>query len=163
MRDRLWNELSQAKHHEIYATLLMGYYRFWLNIINIVITTFSAAGIMGWKFWDKAPIIACVIIALISLLKLLLPFLIPSEKQINKFNKIADYYFDFYLKLEAIWFDFENDRITEEQLQNKYYELKQTEREINKVINEIHSKPIKYITKKTTEETDKFFNTNFNY
>ena len=149
--------MTQAKHNEIYSTLLAGSYRYWLNIVNIVITTFSTAGVMGWKFWDNAPLVACMIIACISLLKLVLPYFIPSEKQIEKFDKISDFYFDFYLKLEPIWFDFENNRITEEQMQKKFYEIKRSEREINRIINEIHSKPKKGITKKTKIEADIFF------
>ena len=162
MRNRFWNEMAEAKHNEIYATLLAGSYRYWLNIVNIFITTFSAAGVMGWKFWDNAPVVACIIIAGISLLKLVFPFFIPSEKQIEKLDNVSDFYLNFYLQLEPIWFDFENDRITEEQLQKKFYEIKQSEREINKEINKIHWKSKKGITKKTKIEADIFFKNNFN-
>jgi len=162
MRDRFWYELTQAKHNEIYTTLLIGHFRYWSKIVNVVIVVFSTAGVMGWGFWEKAPIVACVIIASISLLKLIFPYFVPSEEQMEKFYKTADFYSDFYLKLESIWFDFENDRISEVQMQKEFYELKQTEREISTLTNKIHSKPVKSITNKTAKETDNFFKLNFN-
>jgi hypothetical protein len=136
MRNILWNELARAKFNEIYASLLIGHYRYWLNAINLIIVFFSTAGVMGWNIWNIVPFIACVIIAVISLLKLVMPYLIPSEKQIEKYDKIADFYCDFYLKLEYIWFSFENNRISEEEMQQQYYDLKQNEREINKLISQ---------------------------
>ena len=39
-----------------------------------------------------------------------------TQKQIEQFDKVSDFYYDFYLKLEKIWFDYEKDRITEEEV-----------------------------------------------
>ena len=109
MRTRLWYELAQAKYNDRYICLLIGRQRQILNGFNMVVAVFSTAGIMGWKFWDNLPVVACGIIAAISLIKLVQPHLIPSDKQIEKLDKVADFYFDFYLKLEALWFDHENE------------------------------------------------------
>lgn len=162
MRTRLWYELAQAKYNDRYICLLIGRQRQILNGFNMVVAVFSTAGIMGWKFWDNLPVVACGIIAAISLIKLVQPHLIPSDKQIEKLDKVADFYFDFYLKLEALWFDHENELITNKIMQDKFQELKQSEREINKIINEIHKKPNKHISIKAQNECDIFFQKAFN-
>jgi len=71
-------------------------------------------------------------------LKLISPHIIPSEKQIEKLNSVTDFYFDYFNKIEQLWFDHYNDRINDEEAQTKFYELKNTERETNS-----HYKPLK--------------------
>lgn len=162
MRLRLWHELAQAKYNEIYLCNLIGRQRTLLNIFNLTITIFSTAGIMGWKFWNDLPVIACIIIASISLAKLIQPHLIPSDKQIEKLDKVSDFYYDFYLKLEKIWFDYESNRLNEVEVLEQFQTLKQTEREINRIVNEIHKSPNKKFTKLSKVECDTFFKKSFN-
>jgi len=162
MRLRLWYEMAQAKYNETYVCNLIGRQRSLLNIFNLIVTAFSTAGIMGWKFWNDLPVVACLIIAIISLARLVQPHLIPSEKQIEKFDKVSDFYYDFYLKLEKIWFDYEKDRITEEEVLEQFQTLKQTEREINRIVNEIHKLPNKKIAQVSQVECDVFFQKAFN-
>lgn len=162
MRFRLWYELGQAKFNEIYTCNLICHQRKWLNYFNLVITFFSTAGVMGWKIWNEIPVIACSIIAIISLSKLIQPHLIPSEKQIEKLDKVSDFYYDFYLRLEKIWFDFEKGNIDEAKMMELFHGLKQTEREINRILNEIHKSPNKKISKLSKLESDIFFKNAFN-
>ncbi len=157
MRDRLWYEMTQAKYNNQYTCFLIAYQRQVLNVFNILVAIFSTAGVMGWKFWDKMPIVACCIIAAISLAKLIQPHIIPSDKQIEKLDKIADFYFGFHLKTERIWFDFDNNTIDESQMLTLLHELKETEREINQIVNEVHKKQNKKLAKKAKEECDNFF------
>ena len=157
MRSRLWYELAQAKYNEEYTCNLIGYQWNILNFFNLVITIFSTTGIMGWKFWNNLPALACAIIALISIAKLVQPHLLPSDKQIEKLDKVSDFYYDFYLKLEKLWFDSENDRINDTELLHEFQKLKQTEREINRIVNEIHKSTNKKLAKKSQIECDNFF------
>ena len=137
MRERLWYELGQVKHNHLYSMFLLARQRRFLNYFNMTILIFSSGGIMGWTIWKNLPIAACVIIAVISLLKLLSPHLVPSEKQIDKLDQVTDFYFNYYNKLEILWLDNYNNRLTEELTQSKFYKLTETEREINKTVNEI--------------------------
>lgn len=162
MRERLWYELTQVKHNQLYCTFSLAYKRQILNIFNIIILFFSSAGIMGWAFWKEFPLISCIIISSISLLKLLSPHLITSEKQIEKLDSITDFYFDYFNKLEYLWFDFETNKIDEEQLKNKFYELKSSEKNINKSVNEIFKSNNKKLIKKTEVETNNYLIRTFN-
>ena len=117
---------------------------------------------MGYPIWKEIPIVACTIVAIISLLKLVSPHIIPSDKQLDKLDQVADFYFDYFNKLEQLWFDFDRDRITEIELQNKFYTLKDLEREINKKVNEMVKRPIKSLAIKADNETRQYLKLTYN-
>jgi predicted metallo-beta-lactamase superfamily hydrolase len=162
MRDRLWYELGQVKHNHFYCVFLLSLQRRLLNYFNMTILAFSSAGIMGWTIWKEIPLVACIIVATISLLKLLSPHIVPSEKQIDKLDQVTDFYFDYFNKLEIIWFDHFNYRLTDEQAQAKFYKLKDTERDINKTVNEIVKSTNSKIYQKADTETRNYLQRTFN-
>jgi|SRR5690554_6140141 len=162
MRDRIWYELAQAKHNLFYCNILISYRRNLLNVFNIIILIFSTAGIMGWTFWKEFPLISCFIVSGISLLKLVSPHIIPSEKQIEKLDEITDFYFEYYNKLENLWYEINNEKHSEDEYQKMFYKIKLTEKKINKLVNENIKKRNKKITKKSKEETDNYLIQTFN-
>lgn len=162
MKNRIWYELCQRKHNNFYCISLLAQQKRALNNFNIAILIFSTAGVMGWKVWANFPVTACFIVSAISLLKLISPHIIPSERSIDKLNKIVDFQFGYYNNLEQLWYDHFNSRITDEQAQIKFYELKETEREINIIINELIKSTNKRILKKTDSETRQYLRLTFN-
>jgi hypothetical protein len=162
MRERIWYELTQAKHHNLYCVHLLSFRRQILNIFNIIILGFSTGGIMGWAVWKDFPLASCIIIATISLFRLLQPHLIPSDKQIDKLDQVADFYFDYYNKLEPLWLDIYYSRISDTEAQAKFYKIKSTEKSINKTVTEIIKRTNKQVLKKTEFESRAYFKNNFN-
>lgn len=162
MRERLWHELGQVKHNHFYCCFLLARQRRLLNYFNMTVLAFSSAGIMGWGFWKETPLIACIIVAIISLLKLLSPHIVPSEKQIDKLDQVTDFYFGYFNKLEQLWFDHFNYRLTDLETQVKFYDLKNTERDINKTVNEIVKTTIKKIHTRADLETRNYLQRTFN-
>lgn len=162
MRNRIWTELTQAKHNIEFATLYADQQRAVLRIFNIGILAFSSAGIMGWKIWENLPLIACIIIASVSLLRLLQPHIIMHEKQIKNLDDIHRFYSEFYNDIEKLWYDFEAERISEEQATNIFFDLKKREMEINPIIADtIRNKP-KRIVSKCKLYSDQYFKQVFN-
>lgn len=96
MRNRIWAELTQSKHNIEFASMYSDRQRAILRIFNMGILIFSSAGIMGWKIWENLPLIACIIIAGISLIRLLQPHLIMNEKQLKNLDDIHRFYADYY-------------------------------------------------------------------
>ena len=162
MRERIWNELFQVKHNHFYCLFLLARQKRVLNIFNMTILVFSSAGIMGWPLWKNAPLISCLIVSSISLIKLISPYIIPSDKQIEKLDDITDFYCNYFNKLEQLWYDFYNERVTENEAQNNFYELKNLERDINKTVNEIVKSTNKKIYKRADTETRNYLQINFN-
>tara|TARA_B110001469_G_scaffold122158_1_gene132466 strand:- start:409 stop:909 length:501 start_codon:yes stop_codon:yes gene_type:complete len=165
MRNRIWNEITQSKHNIEFTSLYCERQRFILRLFNIGILSFSSAGIMGWGFWDKLPLVSCITIALISLLRLLQPHLIMSDEQLKKLDDIHNFYTEYFNKIEKLWYDFESDRITEGQAAKLFFKIKKTETNINPIIiiiiETIKSKP-KKIVKKSKEHSDNYFKQIFN-
>ena len=162
MRNRIWAELTQSKHNIEFTSTYSDRQRFVLRIFNMGILAFSSAGIMGWKIWENLPLIACIVIAGISLLKLLQPHLIMNEKQLKNLDDIHRFYTDYHNRIEKLWYDFDSNRITEEQATNAFFKLKKLETNINPIIAEtIRSKP-KGIVKKCKKNSDEYFKQVFN-
>lgn len=162
MRNRIWYELTQSKHNNVYCVYLLCYLRRVLNIFNIIILAFSTGGIMGWAIWKELPLTSCIIIAIISLLRILQPHLIPSEKQIDKLDQVADFYFDYYNKIEQLWMDSYYSRISDTEAQSRFYKIKNSEKSINKTVVEIIKRTNKKVVKKTDLETRLYLKNNFN-
>src|SRR5690554_2604330 len=102
MRNRIWTELTQAKHNIEFATLYSDQQRLVLRGFNMGILVFSSAGVMGWKVWEHLPVIACGIIASVSLIRLLQPHLIMNEKQLRNLDDIHRFYSDYYNDIERL-------------------------------------------------------------
>jgi hypothetical protein len=83
-------------------------------------------------------------------------------RSLDKLDSVADFYFDYFNKLEQLWFDFDRDRITELELQDKFYTLKDMERETNKKVNEIVKRPIKSLETKANIETRQYLKLTYN-
>lgn len=162
MRDRIWRELTQAKFNSEFASIYADKQRSLLRYFNICILVFSSGGVMGWSFWKGLPLLSCIIIAGASLLRLLQPHIIMSDKQISNLDSISAFYFNYYNKLERLWFDLEHNTLDNETCKNCFFEIKHSEDKINQIVNEtIRSKPKKLIME-AKNNSDNYFKLTFN-
>lgn len=162
MRDRIWKELTQAKFNSEFASIYADKQRSSLRYFNICILIFSGGGVMGWSFWDGLPLLSCIIIASVSLLRLLQPHIIMNDKQISNLDNINKFYFNYYNKLERLWYDLEHNTLDNESCKNFFFEIKQSEDGINQIVNEtIRSKPKKLIVE-AKNNSDNYFKLTFN-
>ena len=164
MEERIWAEIKQARKNSFYCIFLAASKRRFLNYYNIFIIACSGTGVMGWSIWKNPELagIACSIIAITSLLKATQLYIIPSEKQIDQLDSVINFYFDYNNKLECLWLDFYNDRITEEKAQELFYEIKNSEKATTQSINEVVKKTHKKIGIKAENETVLYLKTIFN-
>ncbi len=158
---RIWKELGQAKFNDEYLCLLISHKRTLIKWYNVTILIFSGSGILGWTFLKIPTTWACIIVAVISLLKLLEVEIIPSEKTIDKINKGIRFYTQHYLNMERVWYGYETEKVSESDSLDKLQELCISEIEMNDTINEFHSKPIKRLKRKAIILCDNYFKTTF--
>lgn len=162
MRNRIWTELTQAKFNIEFSALYADQQRSFLRYFNIGVLVFSSGGVMGWKVWDNAPVIACFLIAVISLARLIQPHIIMTDKQLSNLDSIHKFYIDYYNKLERLWYDFEHDTLDIETVKNRFFEIKQLETDINQTINDtIRTKPKKLVNK-AASYSNQYFKLSFN-
>lgn len=158
LRNRIWSELTQSKHNIEFASIYCDIQRKRIRIFNLVVLIFSSGGVMGWKLWDNLPTIACVIIAAISLIRLAQPQIIMDNKMLKNLDDIHRFYVDYFNQLEALWFNFESEKLKDDEAQTEFYRLKQLESDINPMVAEtIRSKP-KRIVRICKKHSDEYFN-----
>lgn len=162
MRNRLWNELTQAKHDIEYVNLYLDRQKSISNWFNISVLVFSTSGILGWKIWDNLPIIACIIVSIISLLKLLQPHIFMDEKSLSKINQVQLFYCKYFNKLEDLWYQFEKEELPETIVRQNFFQIIEAEVEINKILNELSIKKPKRLVKKAKQYSDDYFYRVFN-
>lgn len=153
--------MLQAKHNERYLCFLITHQRILVNRFNIFLAICSTSGALGWKVWDLVPVIACVIVSAVSLSKLVQPYIIPSEKQIEKLDKANDHYYDQFYRLERLLMDMDAREISEMEAKNEFMKMKQSEREINKILNEVHRRINAKIHNRAEKETREFVSVNY--
>lgn len=164
MRAKLWNELVQAKFNNIYSSQLIAWSRNLNSAYNIFIIIFSSSGLLGWKvFTINYSSIVCGVLAFTALMQRLKSNIIPSQARISKLEKITDFYADYYLKLERLWYDFEKKIITEVIMLDELHKLEQSERKINKTVNEIITLKNYFVYKKSSKLTTLYLKSSLNF
>jgi hypothetical protein len=162
MRNRIWTELSQAKHNEEFATVYAEQQRKNLKYFDMGVLIFSTGGIMGWPIWNGLSLVSCVIISAVSLLRLLQPHIIMTEKQISNIDAICKFYINYYNELERLWFDNEQKSQDTEAVKSRFFEIKQSESELTSLISEtIRTKP-KRLIKIARENSINYLKMTFN-
>lgn len=162
MRERIWNELTQAKHNAEFATLYLERQKKLLNLFYFIILVFSTSGIMGWKFWDDYPIMACGIVSGLSLLRLIQPHIIMNEKTLSKLERVHIFYCNYFNSLDKIWYQMESEELKDTQLRDTFFNLINEEIEINKVLNELNLRHPKRLVNKAKLYSDQYFERVFN-
>jgi cytochrome c biogenesis protein CcdA len=67
MYNRIWHEMLQAKFSCLYASALIGLNRQWVNTFNFLSAAFSLGGILLYKEWQYAAVVACTIVSIVSI------------------------------------------------------------------------------------------------
>lgn len=161
MRNRIWNELCQAKFKAVYTSLLYEHHKKINQIYNISIIIISASGILGWGFWDKIPLIACIIIGIISIFKELKNEILLNDKGFEAINKMHIFYTNYLNEIENLWYYFENG-LSEEEGRLLFYKIKKSEADVLNIVNEITKSTHKSIQKKASIECNLYFKNIFN-
>ncbi|MHC1707468.1 MAG: hypothetical protein AB9842_08100 [Bacteroidales bacterium] len=161
MRTRIWSEMTEAKFKSNFIVLYLKFQRTVITYSNVLLLVFSSSGIFGWKVWDYMPLLSCVLIAVISLFKLIKQEIVYSEKQILKLEKVNEFYSEYYNKLERLWYEFEGKRVNEVQATQAFYQIKNTEIGIDRVVNEVVKYNIKKFIDKAKRTSDNYFTNTF--
>jgi len=157
MRDKIWYEMIHIKYGDSYLAFYLfrqKTIRKWFKILTLV---FSTSGVLGWKFWDGFPIIACVLISVLQLFNLVENQIIISEKETEKISDLRNRYITYFNKLEKLWIDFNADRLNEQDASDQFFLHRQVASEIEALDNELHIHKIKKLCHKADLETRDYF------
>jgi hypothetical protein len=126
-----------------------------------MVILFSSSGVLGWAIWDSIPLISCLLVATISILKLIMPNILSSDKDISKIEKAYNFYLDYHLKLECLYYDHTENRIDESQLLIRFQDIKRSEMPSLNTINEVHKYESEKLRKRAKIIADNFINTSY--
>lgn len=164
MRTRIWNEITKTKHDIEYIQAYIYFQEKINRRINILALIFSSSGVLSWAFFKKPEFagFVCVITGGISLIKIISPFYVLSEKdkkQLDKYNATLIRYYD---KIEKFWYDNEDDKIQKAEISNGFYSIIKEGNKINETYGHLSIRHITSLTLKAKKNTDIYFENNFN-
>lgn len=109
-RNRIWEELKQAKANIIciqkYTDKRRGYNREYNGFVAIT----ASAGALGTLLNDKVPFFASMLIGFVSIIKSVLPNFVQGESELSSLDVLADFYNKYMNSLENIWYRLDHDQ-----------------------------------------------------
>lgn len=157
-RNRIWEELKQAKANIIciqkYTDKRRGYNRAYNGFVAIT----ASAGALGTLLNDKVPFVASMLIGFVSIIKSVLPNFVQGESELSSLDVLADFYNKYMNSLENIWYRFDHDIIDEEQAMDEFFKLKETECDKMSQMNRLVRNISKRFQRKIDEEAATYIN-----
>lgn len=163
-RNRIWEELRQAKANIICLQRYTSKARKKSRIFNIIIIVCASAGALGGIYEQWIAIVASALIAISSVLKALLANFIQSEHELSELDRLTDFYSKYLNSLEKIWYENENKISTEKEIMSNFFQLKENECDkyssMNKGVRSIPDKEMRAINAQAKEYVSRVY---FNY
>ena len=165
MRDRIWNELTQTYHDTEYLRIYAKFQSGINRLYNVLILTFSSAGILGWQVTKNFPLVVCIITAGLSLMKLVSPFFLMNSKDQRKLDDYHHALCDYYQKLEKFWFKMEDNKVPDDEITDRFYKLEMKGSALTKKFKDLDIMDIWFLRKRARKEfisyTNRVFNSNY--
>jgi hypothetical protein len=89
--------------------------------LNMFLAVATSGSIAAWAVWSKFPLLWAGIIAVSQVISVIKPYL-PYERRINEINKLNIQLTSLYNEIEAKWYYFANGLLSDEEMNNVYYE-----------------------------------------
>lgn len=164
MRTRIWNEITKSKHDIEYLRVysrLQGNLARWINILILV---FSTSGILGWSIWKEPNLagVACGLTAGMTLIKMISPFFILSDKESKKLDKYYVQLINHFGLLEKFWYELENGQIKENKITTVFFNYVQKGTDIHDRYSDLNIMHLRSLIKKADTNTRDYFNNTFN-
>jgi len=143
-RNRIWEELKQAKANIICLQKYTDRGRRMLRSIDSIIIASSTIGALGSLIDGRVAIFGVSFVALTSILKTALSGIYQSEQEFSELDRLMDFYSKYMNKLERLWYDFNENIITENEMIHSLFDMKEEESNryslLNKLIRSISEK-----------------------
>jgi len=157
-RNRIWEELKQAKANIICLQLYTDKGRRNLRLFNMFVIVIPMLGAVGGGILDSVifAVTGASITALVAALKAILPNLIQSDQELSDLDRLMDFYSKYMNKLEQIWYKYDTDIISEPEMMDLLFSAKEEETDKYSLLN----KGIRSISKR---EQSKIIEDSINY
>ena len=150
-RNRIWEELKQAKANILGLQKYTDSRRSWARWYNGIIAAVASLGAIGYSLDEIIPFVSSVIVGALSIAKSIpaqAPFVPPRRRP--ELDMLSDFYVRYMNSLEKIWYDFDHDITNEKETMTRFFKLKETECDKESAYN----RGVRYISKKMQNEID---------
>lgn len=163
MRDRIWATLCNYQYKGFVTELLYCKYQKYERNINVFLAVMSSGSIATWAIWKKLDLLWASLIALSQLITAIRPYFQYHKyvKELGSKSLKSEY---LNIEFERLWDYCQRDKISEEEIEDRYYALKQEGLAIFRFSDEIIfdiSKDEK-LSKKADEMTLQYLKNNYN-
>jgi len=157
-QERYWKELYQLKVHLNYLELYLQRSEIIDRYLNIFLAISSSSSIAGWAIWQSGAIVWAIIIALsqvINVIKNLLPF----KTRMKSLSGIANEFGEIDIYAEQKWFDVSEGKLTEEEIHNLQFSIRQKKtKSLKKHLGNCTLPENSILMSKAQKATDIYFN-----
>jgi len=151
MRNRLWDNLQNAKFKSDYLNKVSKRAYGWGNGYSFFLAFASASSVTAWTVWNDIPKVWGAIVAISQLLHIAKPYF-PFLKNDRDLFEMGHQYEVLYLSYEKLWFKYEKGKITEDNTENEFYKLRDSEMDITNKFKHIHCPNFKKLAKEVSDE-----------
>ena len=120
MRKRLWYNLTNIKFQAEYLSIYSGFVRSLGNLYSIFLSVTSASSVGAWAIWKIYPSVFASIIGIAQILHIIKPYIKIFGGEARYLHMSFDLE-KLYLEYEKLWFSFENNKLSEEGAEKKFY------------------------------------------
>lgn len=153
MRERLWEYLANIKFKALYACDCSKKADKYGRLYSLFVALASTGGsIATWAIWKEIPSAWAIIVATSQGLHIAKPYF-PFIKNDKIYLEMSYDYEALYLELEKLWYSLENESITIEDAEKRFYKLREQELKIDKSHKGAHCPEFKKWIKKIAEST----------
>ncbi|MFH2011713.1 MAG: hypothetical protein ABIJ37_03260 [Pseudomonadota bacterium] len=153
MRDRIWNNLYNIKFKALYTCECSKIAERVGRFFSLFIALASAGSIATWAVWKEIPSVWASIIAVSQVLHITKHY-IPFIKNDKSLLELSYEFESLYIEFEKLWYSLENEKITTDEAEQKFYELRNQALNIEKNHKEIHCPDFKSWKEKVNEATE---------
>lgn len=131
MREKVWFILCNTKFKSYYLGLLVNKFQKWDRSINIFLALTSSGSIATWAIWSEYPFVWAGIIAITQVLSVIKPYF-PYFKYVKEMNTKVFQLEVLNIEIERVWYKLEKNKISEEEIEDKYFEYR---KQIGEILN----------------------------
>jgi hypothetical protein len=152
-----WETLVQIKHDQNYVDLYLSRSTRINNSLNLFTALVSSSSIAGWAIWQKLSILWSIIIVVSQIINAIKDYL-PFSRRVKNLTDIYIKLADLFSKMDFLWFDISNGKMTEDDIHERLYTFKAERDKIeSRTIGNQYLPNNKSVRAKSYDLTEKYF------
>lgn len=146
----VWHELLHAKYWEQYVSDYTGSMIDWRKWFNITAISFAIVGGSTWGVWkalewEWVTPVMFGIMGIAQLLSAIQKNIVIDNETILNLAKLRTFYISYFNKLEHLYLEIADERITQLEAERRYFELRETVYPVEELKDSLNIKELKKI------------------